>query len=336
EESLKLRGANDAIGAHRNELLQLQIWSLLPSFCHNPPDIQKSFKRIAKRLGVTMCEKKDLRIVIMASLRKLIQRSMQENRIGDINELSHYSKNFLPILFNIYTTKPIGSDEEGQRLASLETIKTLLCITSGELIVDLLDKALANFSIADATDFFKDSIFDLIRTLCQCADLSRLQIVSNRFIPLLGNTQRPRDQKKAYRFLEEICKSDGAVCKEFIHQNREQIKNAIIDTSGSIQNMSKGARIRCIMYLVRGESVSLNSRFLRLAIPEALTYLKESNERCRNSAFTLLNIIAEKLIDNKNSFEEYITMIMSGLDGPSSLQRSSSLLALTCIIYHFN
>ena len=35
---------NDNVGAHSNELLSIQIWNLLPSFCNNVPDIKNNFK----------------------------------------------------------------------------------------------------------------------------------------------------------------------------------------------------------------------------------------------------------------------------------------------------
>ena len=59
----------------------------------------------------------------MAALRKLIKNSVDSNKLEDINELAKFAKNYLPLLFNIYTTKPSGTDEEGQRLSAIETIK---------------------------------------------------------------------------------------------------------------------------------------------------------------------------------------------------------------------
>lgn len=59
----------------------------------------------------------------MASLRRLINASLEKNNQEDIETLAKFSKNYLPILFNLYSTKPHGSDEEGQRLAAFETIK---------------------------------------------------------------------------------------------------------------------------------------------------------------------------------------------------------------------
>lgn len=65
----------------------------------------------------------------MASLRKLITSATEGSNEEDVAELAKFAKNFLPLLFNLYTTKPNGSDEDGQRLAALETIKVCrLCI----------------------------------------------------------------------------------------------------------------------------------------------------------------------------------------------------------------
>lgn len=59
----------------------------------------------------------------MAGLRKLINQSQENEKDDCIQELGRFAKNYVPILFNIYTVKPNGSDEEGQRLAALDTIR---------------------------------------------------------------------------------------------------------------------------------------------------------------------------------------------------------------------
>lgn len=78
---------------------------------------------MAQSLGIIIRDKKDLRSSVMSALRKLIQKSIENNNSEDIEALSWFSKNFLPLLFNLYVTQPKGSDEEGQRLACFETIK---------------------------------------------------------------------------------------------------------------------------------------------------------------------------------------------------------------------
>lgn len=59
----------------------------------------------------------------MASLRKLIAVSSEVGNEDDLAEIARFDKNYLPVLFNLYTSKAIGTEEEGQRLAALETIK---------------------------------------------------------------------------------------------------------------------------------------------------------------------------------------------------------------------
>ncbi|RZC36936.1 RRP12-like protein [Asbolus verrucosus] len=121
--STQLAEANDGIGAHSSELLYMQLWNLLPCFCNHPTDIKDSFKSVAKVLGTAISDRKELRLSVMASLRKLIASAKESENKEDIAEISRFDKNYLPILFNVYTTKPIGSDEEGHRLAALDTIK---------------------------------------------------------------------------------------------------------------------------------------------------------------------------------------------------------------------
>lgn len=63
----------------------------------------------------------------MSGLRKLITQCQEgessTKKDEDLKELARFAKNYLPILFNLYTTKANGSEEEGQRLAAYETIK---------------------------------------------------------------------------------------------------------------------------------------------------------------------------------------------------------------------
>ena len=59
-----------------------------------------------------------------------------ENR----EELARFAKNFLPLLFNLFTTKP--DDERDQtRQAVLETVKTYLQIADASLITAFFEKA---------------------------------------------------------------------------------------------------------------------------------------------------------------------------------------------------
>jgi hypothetical protein len=60
----------------------------------------------------------------------------EENKV----ELARYTKNFLLILLNLYTTVPAGPEEARQMLASLETIKLYFMISDTELVNTMIKK----------------------------------------------------------------------------------------------------------------------------------------------------------------------------------------------------
>ena len=79
---------------------------------------------MAKFLGESLTNRKELRFSIMMSLRKLINHAKETPTTdSELNEIVKFDKNYLNILFNLYLIKPNGSEEEGQRLAALDTIK---------------------------------------------------------------------------------------------------------------------------------------------------------------------------------------------------------------------
>lgn len=54
-----------------------------------------------------------------------------ENRM----ELARFSKNYLPILFNLYSTQTKDKNEERVRLAAYETCKAFLQISDKEVCI---------------------------------------------------------------------------------------------------------------------------------------------------------------------------------------------------------
>ena len=93
---------------------------------------------MAKGLGTMLSNRKDLRLTVMSSLRRLITYSKESDKSSDLKELARFSKNYLPILFVIYTTPTKGTDEEGVRLSALETIKVCLHIMLSTRIYNIL------------------------------------------------------------------------------------------------------------------------------------------------------------------------------------------------------
>ena len=77
--SHKCINLDDKIGCKTYEVLEYQIWSLLPGFCNGPTDLKDSFKSLARTLGKQLEIRKDLRIDILSSIRKLITRNLDND-----------------------------------------------------------------------------------------------------------------------------------------------------------------------------------------------------------------------------------------------------------------
>lgn len=117
-----------------------QIWSLLPGFCDFPLDFAESFKNLAKTLGETLEKCSDLRNYVLQSLRTLINRNTDENKALMVK----YSKNYLSIMFNVYTTE-IKLEKDPVRQSLLDTIKCYMKIADPILLNTFLTQSIQHF-----------------------------------------------------------------------------------------------------------------------------------------------------------------------------------------------
>ncbi|KAI4479190.1 hypothetical protein M0804_011329 [Polistes exclamans] len=327
--------SKEPVGGKTYELLVTQIWAILPSLCNDADDVKENFKNIAKLLGSIINGIKDIRLSAMSALRKLIVRATENNNTEDISELSRFAKNYLPVLFALYTTKPKGTDEEGHRLAAFETIKIYLKITQQELICELFDKALTKLKDTEVDDFTKESIYDLIRLLIEFTDVGRIKQFYDMCVPYIQSKTKGKEQKKAYKFLEGLCGSEKEICKDFLQEHRREIQNLMTSSATKLIQTSKGARIRCLVHLVKVHPKLEKSKFLQAIIPEAILCVKDINQRCRTSAYQLIHAIADVFLKKSSYLEEYIQMLIVGLAGEPKYC-SCTLLALASIVYHYS
>ena len=329
---------NDKIGAHSYDLLQSQIWALLPCFCNNPADVKDNFKMIAKILGTAIADHKQLRLDTMSALRRLVTSSVEANSQGNINEMSRFAKNYLPILFNLYTTKTSGTDEEGQRLAAYETIKVYLQITDRSLCHDLFDRALQKLDAEDVEPFVKESVFDLMRALLAYQDTSRISQLFSTCESRLANMKNHHEQKKAYRVLEQLCSSSAEECRSFMNDNLPALQKLLLDSLSTSAAPCRGPRLRCLIHLVKKLDKSQVAT-LEQIVPEAVLCCKDINERCRVAAYSLLVEVGQVMqrtsdASQENVIKEYLRLLMAGLAGSPSLI-TATILALARVIYEF-
>jgi ribosomal RNA-processing protein 12 len=139
----------DRVGFRIFDLLQRQMWALLPGFCKCPTDVEVSFKQIAKLLGQALADRPDIRMDVMAALRQLIIHSKTDDKIRV--EVARYAKNYIPLLFNLFTTKSTTDEEESQRESVFQTTTYYLQVADTELLHSLFDKAKEKLTTASAS-----------------------------------------------------------------------------------------------------------------------------------------------------------------------------------------
>ena len=333
--SHKCMNYDDKIGKKIYETLEFQIWSLLPGFCNGATDLGVSFRRIAKTLGDQLKIRKDLRMDILSSLRQLISKNLEheENR----RVLANFAKNYLPILYNLYTTKPVGSDEKGQRLAVLETTKMYLTIAPRELVQHMFDNAFLVFS--READFVKESTLDILQAQLPYQDKGRIEKLYALVVQQVGSANHT-EQKKAYRILEEIFSSGTEECNRFVVDNLAQLQDVLLQSLAKASPSSQTYRLRCLVHIVRKLEGGRGKEFAFRVIPEAVLCIKAVNAKARAEAFTLVVCVAEMLLkgseggDAENALKEYMEVLFAGLAGSPSLI-NCTLLAITRVFYEF-
>ncbi|KAK6185603.1 hypothetical protein SNE40_007802 [Patella caerulea] len=317
------------------EALQKQIWGLLQGFCTHPSDLSSSFKSVAKIMGTAISERQDLKMEVMAALRKLINQNLENE--ANKAELARFAKNFLPILFNLFTTDP-KKEKEGCRLAALTTIKAYLQITDLQLAESFFDTCVAKINDADITPARRIALTDLTAAILPHIKEDRLQIIFDIAKPNLKSTDNAL-QKKSYRILEEICSMKSESSKTFVHDNLPKIQKMLIGALSKSSSSSKTPRLRCLIHIFQNlEKKQMN--FVMTVLPEAILCTKEVGGRARSAAYSLLITIGDAMIrwrkdkSEEDVIYEYIKLILAGLAGGQDMV-SSSLFALTRVFYQY-
>lgn len=317
------------------ELLEKQIWSLLPGFCTGPTDLKEAFPRIAKTLGNYLVNREDLRLDIMSALRHLIN-TCGENE-GNVEELQKYSKNFLPILFNIYTTEATSSGGEGIRLAAYDTIKVFVGISDNQLCCALFFSASEKLLSGQLSAYTKQAILDLARALACKISAEHVERLYTLGKIHLEDPDR-RVQKKAYRVVEEICKCLTPVCKKFVAETLPQLHEALLDSFQSVAPGSRAPRLRCFALVLENLGIE-HKEFAMKVLREAVLCIKVNAAKVRQAAYDVVLCVGRALIrwqpeDSGAAVQELVSTLTAGLIGGPYVV-SCTILALSTVLYEF-
>ncbi|NXY39570.1 RRP12 protein, partial [Pomatorhinus ruficollis] len=181
--ALEFTQAGKSVEAKIYDTLQWQVWTLLPGFCIHPTDVLGAFKGLARTLGMAISERPDLRPTVCQALRTLIHKGCETD--AERAEVGRFAKNFLPILFNVYSQSEEDGGTNAQRRSVLDTVRAYLTITDPQMVCGFLEKASAKLTSPESSEFTRLSILDLIVAMAPYADEQSLDSLYRTIQPSL-------------------------------------------------------------------------------------------------------------------------------------------------------
>ncbi|XP_067934576.1 RRP12-like protein [Watersipora subatra] len=331
----KHKAANNAIQQKVYEVLLGQIWDLLPAFCTKPTDLLESFKNVARTIGQVISDNPALRRSCLAGLRKLIYSAKDNEEYT--TEMKKYAKNFLPILFNIYTEDVEGESAEHQVV--LDTVRDYLEVAEQQLVNSFFDKCVSKLSSdSEVSRSRKYAIMDLAISMTPYVDVERISQVCTFVAPLLEGSDKTM-QKKGYRFLDNICSMKTTTCSEFVVEHMDQLQGMLTSNLSTANPSSKAPRLRCLINIFKMLEKE-NKDFLVAVLPEAMLCTREVAEAARKASYDLLVAMCEANISWNPEMElsevvmDFMNAMVAGLAGSPQMMHCT-ILAITRIIFEY-
>lgn len=251
--------------ARSNELFFIQLWDLFPSFCNQPTDMREMFelnktKEFAKKLGIALKERPEIRVAICDGFNKLLSEGTDETK----ECLKTFAPNYLNVLFKIYTTKPDQSEDHTSRTQALQVIVAYLKVTEKKTINELFDSVHGEYKKKDEQQEAKESnkinklnafqceaFFELLQIISVYQSPERLTKLFEEYIePTLRNaksggvsTMVKQRQAKSYEMLKNILESDNGGCKAFVAQHLLKIQGTLLHTLQNRKSSSQDMRL---------------------------------------------------------------------------------------------
>ena len=200
----------------------VQLWSLLPVFLDEPSDIRENFKTIARTLGEALTNAPPLRPFIMKALRQLISRSKDD----DLAEVAKYSKNYIPLLLNLYTSDV--SKEKAMKTSIYQTLSMFFGINDQALTETIYGKVLENKE-AELDVKKKGLYLDVLRcVVCNLKNEEKLVQAFEFALKLSENGKDKLEQKKAFRVVEELLKANYQVITDFYAKQNKSLYESMV------------------------------------------------------------------------------------------------------------
>ncbi|NWH70588.1 RRP12 protein, partial [Piaya cayana] len=336
--ALEFTQAGKSVEAKIYDTLQWQVWTLLPGFCTHPTDVLGAFKGLARTLGTAISERPDLRPTVCQALRTLIHKGCQTD--AEKAEVGRFAKNFLPILFNVYSQPGEGGSSSAQHRSVLDTVRAYLTITDPQMVCGFLQKASEKLTSPENSEFARLSILDLVVAMAPYADEPSLDSLYHTIQPSLQASQGSKDrsmQKKAYRVLEEVCAAPREPCQAFVRSHLQDLQAVLLDSLKTAASPAKRPRLKCLFHIVKQLSGE-HEPFITALVPEVILCTKEVSVGARKNAFMLLVEMGNAFIrfgpTPQEAMQRFLLLVYAGLTGSVNMI-SCTVLALTRLFFEF-
>eukprot|EP00898_Chlorokybus_atmophyticus_P003439 jgi/Chlat1/4096/Chrsp26S04132 len=374
---------NRPVAAKAQLAVASQIWHLFPAFCNHPRDMPVAFQGIAQGLGWTLQNQPEHQSAVMAGLTTLIRQNRaargdkdaveaEQARGGgevdaedttmegyptaqeaeqNITAIASFSKNFLPILFNIFVSLPPEGQEEVQAL-----IAEMAAITPADQLSGFFRtvmKKLLQAASEDNTEHGmevdgKSSKPSTVRANMMALATALACGLDKECTDMLYTAAKPcvQDadavvQKKAYKLLAHLC----SIRKDFVDTHAQDMLELLLAALPQLSSPSKRHRLLCfrplIVKLAAMQDQGARSEHLAALVTEIILATKESSKKTRNAAYELLVQLARDLGGAAedslpdHGLTHFFTMVCAGLAGSTPHMVSATLLALARLLFEF-
>ncbi|XP_063048253.1 RRP12-like protein [Engraulis encrasicolus] len=332
------------------DTLQQQIWTMLPGFCQSPTDVAAAFPSLARTLGSALNERPHLRLPILQSIRTLIRTA---NAAEEKVVIGRFSKNFLPILFNVFTQHTPGEEPAPYRPAVLDTIRVYLTVTEPTMVSTFLQKATEKLNAADSSEFTRLAVMDLVVAMAPCVDEETMTHTYDLIQPYL-QSKEASVQKKAYRVLEEMCggvepeqgtnpeqgapqSANQGASQRFVLNNLPRLQEALLNSLKTAASPAKRPRLKCLIHIVK-QLKEEHKDFIVSLLPEVIICTKEVSLGARKNAMALLVEMATAFTrfygNQKDALEQFLSLVYVGLTGTVTMM-TCTVLALSRLVFHY-
>ncbi|KAL2650995.1 hypothetical protein R1flu_019123 [Riccia fluitans] len=389
----KLIGEGKPVAAKNCEACVESLWALLPSICNYPVDTATDFGRLAKTLGDALNKEAGLRGLICSALQTLILQNRMargdqlegKKELKAVEELSSlefgsvldararvrdfytpdaasaslsaiagYSRNFLPLLFNVFLAQP--SEKRGDLQATIasiasisdqQTVKNFFIAIMKKLLQamkdagkpkDKQDSMQVDSGNAEETPTSRRCVFmDLALSLIRGLDEEALNMLYESAVPALQDKEG-LVQKKAYKIISSICKEN----QDFLSRKADEVLGALLRSLEVCHASARRHRLDSLHYIIIHYTKSGDQKkdqIIATLISEIILATKETNKKTRNGAYDLLTAIGhamDVLDDNKSNLMRFYNMILGCLAGTTPHMISAAVASLARLIYEFS